>query len=82
MSFICRYEINIEQIYSITSDNGRNMVKCGSLLQVVNENKESTNVLDFDPDDDEGDNIDVTCDTIFDDPQFDDCMTSHFSKYK
>ncbi|XP_036322173.1 uncharacterized protein LOC118736188 [Rhagoletis pomonella] len=53
-----RYEINIEQIYSITSDNGRNMVKCGSLLQVDNENEESTNILDFDSDDDEGDHID------------------------
>ncbi|XP_017474336.1 PREDICTED: uncharacterized protein LOC108364960 isoform X2 [Rhagoletis zephyria] len=55
------------------------MVKCGSLLQVDNENEESTNILDFDSDDDESDNIDVTCDTIFDDPKFDDCMTSHFN---
>ncbi|XP_036321031.1 uncharacterized protein LOC118735414 [Rhagoletis pomonella] len=28
-----RYDITISQVYSITSDNGSNMVSCGNLLQ-------------------------------------------------
>ncbi|XP_067619861.1 uncharacterized protein [Eurosta solidaginis] len=83
METLEKYDISIEQIYSITSDNGQNMIKCGKLLQNEVEYVDSkVEYVDskFDNEEDGVEDLDsIPCDNIFDDPIFDDCMTTHFN---
>ncbi|XP_067644159.1 uncharacterized protein [Eurosta solidaginis] len=76
METLEKYDISIEQIYSITSNNGQNMIKCGKLLQNEVEYVDSK----FDNEENGVEDLDsIPCDSIFDDPIFDDCMTTHFN---
>ncbi|XP_036329413.1 uncharacterized protein LOC118741522 [Rhagoletis pomonella] len=70
-----RYDITISQVYSITSDNGSNMVSCGNLLQ--HESKEVEMPL-LNPSEDVDDAFFESFETIFEDLEFDTCVSQNF----